>query len=187
MMEYARGLLVMEIVMKVKMWNYFSANSTQNYIKVLNDMVHNSNNKVNSSIKLTRTEASGKNKEAIVCENLFADLDFAPICFKFNVGDRVRIVKKKKAFEKEYIPRWTEEGITVSKQQYIRPPTYKMRITIVKIFRARFMTRSSKRRLRMYVEFKKLSKEKGNKTLVNCKGYRDEFNSWLDKGDLIDL
>ena len=153
-----------------------------------------------------------KNKEAIVCENLFADLDFAPICFKFNVGDRVRIVKKKKAFEKEYIPRWTEEGITVSKQQYIRPPTYKMRITIVKIFRARFMTRSSKRRLRMYVEFKKLSKEKGNKTLVNCKGlwrnipfkiqsgyfpyrkinfrvgnHRDEFNSWLDKGDLIDL
>lgn len=62
MMEYARGLLVMEKVMKLKMWNYFSANSTQNYIKVLDDMVHNSNNKVNSSIKLTRTEASVKNR-----------------------------------------------------------------------------------------------------------------------------
>ena len=29
--------------------------------------------------------------------------------FKFHVGDRVRIVKKKKAFDKGYTPRWTEE------------------------------------------------------------------------------
>ena len=135
--------------MKVKMWNYFSANSAKKYIDVLDDMVHDSNNKVNSSIKLTPTKANVKKKEVIVCENLFGELDFAPIRFKFNAGDRVRIVKKKKAFEKRYTPRWTEEGITVSKQQHIRPPKYEIGITMVKIFKARFTNRSSKRRLRM--------------------------------------
>ena len=48
-------------------------------------------------------------------------MGLAPTCFKFNVGDRVRIVKKKKAFEKGYTPRWTEEVFTISKQQHTRP------------------------------------------------------------------
>ena len=59
--------------MKVKMWKYFSANSTQKYIDLLEDMVHEYNNKVHSSINLTPTEANFKKKEAIVCENLFGD------------------------------------------------------------------------------------------------------------------
>ena len=151
--------------MKVKMWKYFSSSSIQKYIKVLDDMVHDYNYKVHLSIKLTPTEVNIKKNEAIVYENLFDDLDFAPIRFKFNVGDRVRNVKKKKALEKGYTPRWKEEVFTVSKQQHTRLPTNKMRITMVKIFTACFMNKSSKRRLGMYVEFRKLSKEKVIKRL----------------------
>ena len=78
------------------------------------------NNKVYSPIKMTPTEGSVKKNKAIVYENLFGDLGLAPTCFKFNVGDRVRIVKKKKAFEKGYTPRWTEEVFTTSKQQHTK-------------------------------------------------------------------
>ena len=78
------------------------------------------NNKVYSSIKMTPTEGSVKKNKAIVYENLFGDLGLAPTCFKFNVGDRVRIVKKKTAFEKGYTPRWTEEVFTTSKQQHTK-------------------------------------------------------------------
>lgn len=30
-------------------------------------------------------------------------------------------------------------------------------------------------------------KRKGNKALVKWKGYSEEFNSWVDKDELIDL
>lgn len=54
-----------------------------------------------SSIKLTRTEASLKKNESIVYKNLYEDLHTStPIHFNFSVGERVGIVKKKKAFEK---------------------------------------------------------------------------------------
>lgn len=33
----------------------------------------------------------------------------------------------------------------------------------------------------------KVIKRKGNKVLVKWKGYPDEFNSWVDKNELIDL
>ena len=65
--------------MKVKMRKHFSANSTQKYIDILDDMVHDYNNQVHSSINLIRTKASVKKKEVIVCDNLFGDLDFAPL------------------------------------------------------------------------------------------------------------
>ena len=66
---------------------------------------------------MTLTEGSVKRNQAIVYENLFGDLGLAPTRFKFNVGDRVRIVKKKKAFEKGYTPRWTEKVFTTSKHR----------------------------------------------------------------------
>ena len=34
---------------------------------------------------------------------------------KFKVGDKVRIIKKKKRFEKEYKPSWTDEIFIINK------------------------------------------------------------------------
>ena len=47
---------------------------------------------------------------------------------KFEVGDEVRISKyKRKIFDKEYSPNWTEEVFTVDKTQYTGPITYKIK------------------------------------------------------------
>ena len=82
---------------------------------------------IHSSIKLTPKEANLKKNESIVYKNLHEDLDTStPIHFNFNVRDRVRSVKKKKAFEKGYTLRWTEEVFAISNQQHTRPPTYKI-------------------------------------------------------------
>ena len=43
---------------------------------------------------------------------------------KYKVGDRVCIVKKKKTFEKGFIPNWTEELFTVNKVKDTKPITY---------------------------------------------------------------
>ena len=43
---------------------------------------------------------------------------------KFKVGDKVRIIKKKKRFEKEYKPSWTDEIFIINKLNPTNPITY---------------------------------------------------------------
>ena len=46
---------------------------------------------------------------------------------KFSLGDKARITRKKRTFEKGYTPRWTEEVFfTVSDVRYTDPTTYKI-------------------------------------------------------------
>ena len=175
--------------MKEKMWKYFSANSTHKYIDVLDDMLYDYNNKVHSSIKMTPTEASLNKNEHVVYRNLYdkADNRVTPIHFKFNVGDRVRIVKKKKTFEKGYTPRWTEEVFTISQQQHTRPPTYKIQDYNGEVIQGTFYEQEIQKTTQDIYRIEKVIKRKGNKVFVKWKGYPDDFNSWVDKSELIDL
>ena len=94
--------------MKEKMWKYFSAKSTNVYINVLSDLVKEYNNTRHSSIKMTPVKASKKENELTVWRNLYPEhLEIRDINPKFSVGDKVRISKKKKTFEKGYTTRWT--------------------------------------------------------------------------------
>ena len=113
--------------MKEKMWKYFTANSTNVYIDVLPDLVKEYNNTRHSSIKMTPVKASKKENELMVWRNLYPDfLEIRDINPEFSVGDKMRISKKKKTFEKGYTTRWTEEIFTIAEVQRTQPPTYKI-------------------------------------------------------------
>ena len=89
--------------MKEKMWKYFTANSTNVYLNQLSGLVKEYNNTRHSSIKMTPTNASKKENELTVWRNLYPEhLEIRDINPKFSVGDKVRISKKKKTFEKGY-------------------------------------------------------------------------------------
>ena len=75
---------------------------------MLDEMVNRYNNTKHSTIQMTPTAASEKKNEKTVWMNLFGKELSRPIKPKFSVGDKVRITKKKKTFEKGYMPRWTE-------------------------------------------------------------------------------
>ena len=47
--------------------------------------------------------------------------------FKFKVGDKVRISKKKGTFEKGYLPNWTEEVFSIAQRLRRIPPVYRLR------------------------------------------------------------
>ena len=80
------------------------------YIDALPDLIREYNDTRHSSIKMTPTKASKKENELRVWRNLYPDhLEIYDIKPKFSVGDKVRIRKKKKTFEKGYTTRWTEE------------------------------------------------------------------------------
>jgi hypothetical protein len=103
--------------MKEKMFKYFSANNTNKYIDVLDEMVKNYNSTKHSSIKMTPVEASEEKNKNMVWMNLNGKMQKERPEPKFSMGDKVRITKKKSNFEKGYTPRWTEEVFTVSKIQ----------------------------------------------------------------------
>ena len=101
-----------------KMFKYFSANNTRTYVDVLDLLVNQYNNTINSSIKLTPNEASRKEtKIKFGCKTLTP---------KFSIGDNVRITKKKNLFDKGNTQRWTEEVFKISKNQLTIPVTYKI-------------------------------------------------------------
>ena len=113
--------------MKEKMWKYFSAKSTNVYIDQLPDLVKEYNNTRHSSMKMTPVKASKKENELKVWRNLYPEhLEIRDINPKFSVGDKVRISKKKKTFEKGYTTRWTKEIFTIVEVNLTSPVTYKI-------------------------------------------------------------
>ncbi|KAG1666595.1 putative uncharacterized transposon-derived protein F54H12.3 [Nymphon striatum] len=172
--------------MKEKMWKYFSANSTRKYIDVLDEMVKNYNNTIHRSIKMTPLEASKKINEKKVLKNLYP---LEEICEKptFSIGDKIRITKKKKTFEKGYTPRWTEEVFFITDIQNTTPVTYKIADYNEEEVKGTFYKQELQKTNQDIFRIEKIIKKKGNKSLVKWLGYPDEFNSWVDNTELFNL
>ena len=113
--------------MKQRMFKYFTANNIQKYYNVLDELVDDYNNTYHSSIKMTPVEASKLENERKVYENLFPKEEEIIIKPVFKIGDRVRITKKKKFFEKGYTPKWTEEIFVIDQILNTNPITYKIK------------------------------------------------------------
>ena len=173
--------------MKEKMFKYFSANSTRRYIDVLNDMVSLYNNTKHSSIKMTPVKASMKTNEKVVWMKLYGGINAKPINPKFSIGDKVRISKKKKTFEKGYTPRWTEEVFTVSSVQYTDPPTYKITDDNNEEIQGTFYEQELQKTTQEIFRIENVIRKRGNKSLVKWLGYPESFNSWVDNKELMSL
>jgi hypothetical protein len=173
--------------MKEKMFKYFSANSTRRYIDILGDLVDNYNNTRHSSIKMTPLAASDKKNESIVFMNLYGSKPVEHMKPKFAVGDKVRITKKKKEFEKGYTPRWTEEIFTISAVQYTDPITYKITDMNGEEIQGTFYEQELQKTSQEIFRIEKIIRKRGNKSLVKWYGYPDSFNSWVDNKSIKHL
>ena len=167
--------------MKEKMWKYFSANSTNVYVNVLPDLVREHNNTRHSSIKMTPVKASKKENELRVWRNLYPEhLQIYYIKPKFSVGDKVRISKKKKTFEKGYTTRWTEETFTIVEVKRTSPVTYRIADLNGEEITGTFYEPELQKTSQELFRIEKVIKRGKKKSLVKWKGYSDDFNSWVD-------
>ena len=83
------------------MWKYFSANNTKKYIDILNDLIRKYNNSYHRAIGCTPVDA--RNHHLI--NTYFKSFISKKVSTikrnpKFEVGEKVRIRKKKEQFEK---------------------------------------------------------------------------------------
>ena len=172
--------------MKEKM--YFTANSMNVYIDVLPDPVKEYNNNKHTSIKMTPVQASKKENELTVWRNLYPEhLELHEINPKFSVGDKVRISKKKKTFEKGYTTRWTEEIFTIVEVKRTSPVTYKIADLNGEEIQGTFYEPELQKTSQETFRIEKVIKRGKKKSLVNWKGYTDAFNSWVDNKDIVNI
>ena len=174
--------------MKENMWKYFSANSTNVYTNALPDLVREYNNTRHSSIKMMPVQASKKENELKVWRNLYAEhLEIHDINPKFSVGDKVRISKKKKTFEKEYATKWTEEIFMIVEVKRMSPVTYKIADLNGEEIRGTFYEPELQKTSQELFRIEKVIQRGNKKSLVKWKGYSDDFNSWVDNKDIVNI
>ena len=105
---------------------YFTAKNTLTYIDVLPQLVKFYDSTYHRSIKMKPTQVTEAN-EAKVWDTLYGSDAQKQVRFKFQVGDRVRISKVKRMFEKFYLPNYTEEMFTIYKRFARQVPVYKLK------------------------------------------------------------
>ena len=109
---------------KDKLSAYFTANDTLKFTDILQPLAERYNNTKHSTIKMTPVEASDPDRSNEVYRNTYGIAARPVKKPEFEVGDRVRLTRKKGAFEKGYTPGWTRELFRVVKVLDTYPITY---------------------------------------------------------------
>ena len=167
--------------LKSRMWKYFTANNTYNYIDVIDDLLWQYNNSRHRSIKMTPKEASLKKNEALVWSTLYGDLTQEARKAKYKVGDNVRIAKKKATFEKGYTPNWTEEVFEIIEIQNTDPVTYKVQDWNGDEIDGSFYEQELQKTSQNVFRIERIVRRdnKNQRVLVKWMGYPSSFNSWV--------
>ena len=102
--------------LKIKFVSILDFKSKNLYIDKLDDILNKFNNTYHSRIKIKPVDVKPNTYIESSKEINYHDP-------KFNIGDIVRI-SKKKIFAKGYVPNWSEDVVAIKKVKYIIPWTY---------------------------------------------------------------
>jgi hypothetical protein len=178
--------------LKTKMWKYFSSRNTYKYIDVLHQLVKSYNHTFHTSIKRAPVQVNSEN-ERDVWFTLYRDNNpkISTKCV-FNVGDVVRVSKKKLTFEKGYETNWTEELFIITECVKRQIPVYRISDLLGESILGTFYPQElQKVRLKEEYRIEKILKKRMRKKqieyLVKYKGYPIKFNEWIPSSHLLSL
>ena len=177
---------------KGRMWKYFTYKNTHRYIDVLPDLLKAYNNSYHRSIQMKPSQVKKVN-ENLVWHTLYGRTVAKPIRFKFSVGDKVRISKAKKTFNKGYKANWSIEIFIVSERLKRHPPVYRLKDqqgeVIEGVFYEPELQEVEKEDDVYQVEriIKKRTRKGKIEYLVKWRGYPEKFNSYVSVKDLKSL
>ncbi len=112
--------------LKSRMWKYFTAKNTYNYIDVLDDLLIGYNNSKHRSIGTSPSSVT-QEKENAIWQILYGDLQHVRAKYKYEIGDSVRISRAKATFEKGHEANWTEEIFMIAERIPRDPVVYKIK------------------------------------------------------------
>ena len=176
---------------KRTMWKYFTKHQTGIYINILPEMIQKYNSTYHRSIKCTPSDARKPANYQHVFDALYAGKNRKireKTNPKFKIGDKVRIAKKKKTFEKGYTTNWTEEIFTVVKVQPTIPVTYKIEDTNGEEVQGTFYepelqkTKQETYRIEKILRRRTRKKDGVKEVYVKWKGYSRK--QWIPESDI---
>ena len=179
--------------LKTKMYRYFTRRQMRRYMDVLEDLVSGYNHTVHGSTGMRPVDVNKKN-QAKVWRTLYGR-PRPPVGisrrYKYRVGQRVRLSKVKKKFEKGYLPNWTEEIFVVVRRHPRKPPVYTVKDLDGEVLEGTFYAEELQpvqKTNRSVFRIEKILGERRykNKTqvLIKWAGYPAKFNSYIDKRSL---
>ena len=176
---------------KSKMWRYFTAKKTMRYLEMLPDLVYSYNHSRHRSIKMKPALVNTENEDDVF-HTLYGSFfdNVQPVKYKFKVGDKVRISKLKRKFEKSYLPNFSTEIFVVSKRLPRDPPVYKLKDYDGEELKGTFYDKELQKVVKdddVY-EVEKILKKRGRGSkvqyLVKWLGYPNKFNSWVNASEI---
>ena len=178
---------------KTKIWKYFTANNTRRYVDILNQLIEKYNNTKHRSIGCTPTVARQPASYQHVFKTLYAkkvkERRQVP---RFRIGNKIRILKKKKTFEKGFTPNWTEELFTISSIKDTKPPTYTIQDMRGEPIQGSFYEAELQKSNQDVFNIEKVIRKRTTKdgireAYVKWHGYNNSFNSWIPLSHLKKL
>ena len=173
---------LMELMMKE-----FVKNNNTVWYNILPKLLKIYNNRYHSTIRMKPIEIN-KSNEKYIKQNVYTynKTNKNP---KFKIGDLVRIsLKRRLIFDKASSnTKWSEELFKMHSINRLNVITYKIKdlndVIIEGIFYEKELQKT-KNTLEVYIIEKIIRKNK-NKYDVKWRGYSNDFNSWVDKDDII--
>ena len=176
---------------KNKMYRYLTAHNTFRYIDVLEDLIDSYNNTYHRSIGMKPVEVNEKNSYSVL-RKLFP-INRRKQKPKFQVDDYVRISRKKRLFEKEHAPNWTEEIFKVKKvNENTIPITYIIEDLLGDEITENFYSQQLQK-VELPTTFviekvhKKRTRGKKKEVLVSWRGYPSQFMQWIPLEDIQEI
>ena len=169
------------------MMKHFTKNNNTVWYNILPNLIKIYNNRYHSTIKIKPIQVN-KSNEKYIKENIYSYNKTSKIP-KFKINDLVRIsLKRRDIFDKPSGNiKWSEELFKIHSINKSNVITYKIKDLNNNIIEGNFYERElqkTKNNSEIYIIEKILRKNK-DKYLVKWKGYSNDFNSYVDKNDII--
>lgn len=173
--------------LKNKMWFQFSLNGSYKWIHMLQKLIDDYNNAKHRTIKMSPNEVNIHNEQNLL--NTVFNQKYhitAKLKPKFKIGDSVRLSKYKHIFEKGYTPNWTTEIFKIKKVQHTHPITYRLIDLDQRDIEGAVYTEELQlvQHSNLYL-VEKILRKSGNKVYVKWLGFNNNYNSWIDKDDVL--
>ena len=174
--------------LKERLYRYFTAANTLRFDDVLPELLQGYNATRHRSIGMAIQDVTWENEEA-VWKRLY-DQRLKKKKPQFKVGDRVRLNKIHRTFEKGYLPGWTEKVFVVHRVVPGSVPIYKIREWDDTPVQGTFYDADLQKvhvSDQALFRIEKVLKRQKDRWLVKWKGWPDKYNSWIARGDVTSL
>ena len=161
-----------------RIYRYFTKNNSRRFVDALPHILASYNKTRHSSTGLPPNRVDKTNQERVWLKLFNRPLNRTKSTLK--VGDHVRIPKEKRPFRKGYKGGWSEEIFAIKKIHQTSPVTYDLQdLGGEDIEGAFYKEELSSTPLPSVWPIEKILDRKGERYLVQWRGYPSKFNEWV--------